>query len=58
MTFRKTRILVLGGGFGGLYAALRNNALQPDPAEIVPVDPLTNQPFSGSADEAEHKVQL
>ncbi len=32
---------------------LRKNALQPDPDEIVPVAPLTNQPFPGSADETE-----
>jgi len=37
---------------------LRKNALQPDPAEIPPVDPLTNQPFSGNVDEVEDKVQL
>jgi heterodisulfide reductase subunit A-like polyferredoxin len=78
---QNTRILVLGGGLGGLYAALhldknfvaypnvevtlvsrenyltvrdieslhehlthlRQNALQPDPEEIVPIEPLTNE---------------
>ncbi len=46
---QKTRILVLGGGFGGLYAG---------PGEIVPVDPLTPQRFSDNGGDAEQEVRL
>ena len=94
---QKARILVLGGGLGGLYAAfhldknfvaspnvevtlvsrgnytltvrdieslhehlthLRQNALQPDPEEIVPIEPLTREPVPYNSSEAARNIQL
>jgi NADH dehydrogenase len=46
---RRTRVLVVGGGYVGLYTALTlQKRLRPDEAEIVVVDPrsyMTYQPF-------------